>query len=631
MKILIVAPYIELVETCKTALSNQPYDIKIIHGDLHTGLRSAIDVIEKENIDIIISRGGTANLLKNNLSVPVFEIEVSGYDLLRAIYPHVRAEEKLAITGFKNIISGARSISNILGINPIFYQIDPQTDIKSTVIKAREEGVKVIIGDTISVYTARENSIESYLVQSGPESIQSAVDSAVSFYNHMQKEILINKRLVSIMEHTSQGVIYLSTDNRIEMLNSRAEEILKIRRNRIIGELFSSKAVPTGLSNCLEKNINNQLVTLDDMDYFVEILPILTDSIHAATLIFIQSSEHIKDIEGIIRQQLIRRGLVANYNFDSIIAKNSGYRNSIEKAKCYSSTDSTVLLLGETGSGKEVFAQSIHNASVRKKGPFIAVNCAALPDSLLESELFGYVEGAFTGAKKGGKAGLFEMAHKGTIFLDEINDMSSTVQARLLRVLQEKQVMRIGDNRVYDVDIRIIAACNKDLFAETEKGNFRKDLYYRLKILDIEIAPLRKRREDILPLFHHFIIHFRNKYSLDNAVIPEDFLTAIREYSWPGNIRQLRNFAEKVCVLNSLDRDKKQIFQDLLNELKIETSEKPEHSYIMEESVKIEHKSLKQIESELIRNIWERNNRNTSKTARELEIDRVTLRKKLNL
>lgn len=630
MRILIVAPYIELVETCKNTLSDLPYEIQIAHGDLHTGLQVALREIENNSIDIVISRGGTANLLKSNLSVPVFEIEVSGYDLLRTIYPHILTENKIAVIGYPNIISGAKSISSILGISPIFYQIDSQTDIKEKIVTAGLEGAKIIVGDTISVNTAHENGIEGYIVKSGPESIISAVESAVSFYKHMQREILTNKRLGSIIEHTTQGVIYLSADNRIEMLNSKAEEILNVNRRQIIGEYISVGLIPEAFSKSFLNKAGNQLINLNGTDYFLEILPIYTAEVHAATLVFIQSSAHIKNIEGIIRQQLIRKGLVADYNFNSIIAKSQSYTNSIEKAICYSRTDSTILLLGETGSGKEVFAQSIHNASLRKNGPFVAVNCAALPDSLLESELFGYVEGAFTGAKKGGKAGFFEMAHKGTIFLDEINDMSSTVQARLLRVLQEKQVMRIGDNMVFDVDIRIIAACNKDLFAETENGNFRKDLYYRLNILDIEIAPLRNRREDILPLFNFYIKQFSRKYSMDEFQPTPELLQGIREFSWPGNIRQLRNFAEKVSVLASLKQNKDIILGELLDELNNpkELAGKKFRTLELSEADK-RSKTLKELEQEIIIRTWEQNDHNISRTAKELDIDRVTLRKKL--
>ncbi|MCF7915158.1 MAG: sigma 54-interacting transcriptional regulator [Spirochaetaceae bacterium] len=284
-------------------------------------------------------------------------------------------------------------------------------------------------------------------------------------------------------------------------------------------------------------------------------------------------------------------------------------------------------MLGETGSGKEVFAQSIHNNSLRKEGPFVAVNCAALPDSLLESELFGYAEGAFTGARKGGKPGLFEMAHKGTIFLDEVNDMSNTVQARFLRVLQEKQVMRVGDNRLYDVDVRVIAACNKNLFAETEAGTFRKDLYYRLRVLDIEIPPLRERQEDILPLFNSFINYFNEKYSYHPNELPPGLIKAIASARWPGNVRQLRNFAEKVSVLFSLHQDREEIEADLIRELTQDVHHTRDNIQTLPHKDAL---SLKAKKSSIVREAWLKNGQNISETARQLGIDRATVRKHLN-
>ena len=228
---------------------------------------------------------------------------------------------------------------------------------------------------------------------------------------------------------------------------------------------------------------------MGDKDYIVEVYSLQSDIFHSSTIVFLQSTGAIRNKDVLIRKQMIHRGLTAASTFNSIFTKNTRFKKTIEKAQIYSKTISTILLLGETGAGKEIFAQSIHNASSRRDGPFVGVNCAALPDSLLESELFGYAEGAFTGARKGGKPGLFEIAHEGTIFLDEVNDMSKNVQARLLRVLQEKQVMRVGDNKIFDVDVRIIAASNKDLALEAEAGRFRIDLFYRLKVLDIENCP----------------------------------------------------------------------------------------------------------------------------------------------
>ena len=197
------------------------------------------------------------------------------------------------------------------------------------------------------------------------------------------------------------------------------------------------------------------------------------------------------------------------------------------------------MIIGDSGTGKELFAQSIHNDSFRRKYNFVAVNCAAIPDNLLESEMFGYEEGAFTGAKKGGKIGYFELAHRGTIFLDEIGEMPLQLQSKLLRVLEEKKVIRVGSNRNIDIDVRIIAATNKDLFEMVEKGTFREDLYYRLNVLPLFIPNLKDRKEDILPLFYSIAHKMNTNIQLTNEVA--EILT---EYSWRGNVRELRNVVE---------------------------------------------------------------------------------------
>ena len=225
-------------------------------------------------------------------------------------------------------------------------------------------------------------------------------------------------------------------------------------------------------------------------------------------------------------------------------------RMLIAKAIRYAQSDCNVLITGETGTGKELMIQSMHNASRRKDGPFVAINCASLSPDLLESELFGYVEGAFTGAVKGGKAGLFELAHGGTIFLDEIGELPVALQAKLLRVLQEEEVRRVGGSDVIPVDVRVMCATNQDIPALVDKGMFRSDLYYRINLLTINMPPLRKRPGDISKLFRCFIEQFASEMSLSVPTIGDDALSLLRSYAWPGNVRELRNVAQRILILN---------------------------------------------------------------------------------
>jgi len=237
-------------------------------------------------------------------------------------------------------------------------------------------------------------------------------------------------------------------------------------------------------------------------------------------------------------------------SFKEYVGQNSRLKETLVLAAKVARTDSTVLILGESGVGKEVLARAVHNSSRRKGMPMIKVNCAAMPEDLIESELFGYEDGAFTGAKKGGKLGKFELAHSGTIFLDEIGDMSLTMQAKLLRVLQEKEFERVGGNKTIKVDIRVIAATNRDLESMIEQGTFRLDLYYRLNIVPLTLTPLRERKDDLFELAKTFLKQFSGEVGHDLTLSPK-VMRFFQEYDWPGNIRELQNVLEHASIVCS--------------------------------------------------------------------------------
>lgn len=243
-----------------------------------------------------------------------------------------------------------------------------------------------------------------------------------------------------------------------------------------------------------------------------------------------------------------RIGLRVRYCFDDIITNNPAMLQAKHFAKMAAENDSTVLLLGDTGTGKEMFAQAIHNASARSRGPFVAINFGAIPPNLIDTELFGYEEGAFTGAKKGGQPGKFELADGGTIFLDEIGEMPLYTQVTLLRILEDQQITRIGGCKAIPINTRIIAATNKDLRSEVEKGTFRKDLFYRLNVLTIRIPKLADRQTDILLLANHFIRRLNMRLKKNVTKMTREFKDWLETYSWPGNVRELKNLLER-CII----------------------------------------------------------------------------------
>lgn len=311
--------------------------------------------------------------------------------------------------------------------------------------------------------------------------------------------------------------------------------------------------------------MDNQIMRLpNDRMVNANCVPILVDGKPRGVVATLQDIRQVQSSEQKIRLKLHEKGLVAKYTLEDILGSSPEIRKTVRAACSFAATQAAVLICGETGTGKELFAQGIHNASGRREGPFVAINCAAVNSSLLESELFGYEANAFTGASKNGREGLFELAHGGTIFLDEIGEIPRETQVELLRVLQEKEVRRVGGNRVIPVDVRILTATNRNLFREVLEGRFREDLYYRLGVLTLELPPLRARSGDIPLIGLHF---FRRLPGGEDPARQAQFLqllACLGDYPWRGNIRELQNFAERTCILLSCGGDADAILADTL-------------------------------------------------------------------
>ncbi len=293
------------------------------------------------------------------------------------------------------------------------------------------------------------------------------------------------------------------------------------------------------------------MLQFGDTRVLVNVLPVAVKGATASSVATLQDVSHIQAMEEEIRREMYLKGYTAKFNFSDIVARDALTQRTVSLAKRFAATNASILIHGESGVGKEVFAQSIHNASDRRLRPFIAMNCAAIPESLIESELFGYVDGAFTGARKKGKPGIFELAHGGTIFLDEISEMPFHLQARLLRVLQEHEVMRLGDDKIIPIDVRVIAATNRNLEKLTKEGLFRVDLYWRLNVLNLFIPPLRARRSDILPLIDRMLSESEN--CTTHYTISLGCRSFLESYDWPGNVRELKNFCERVSAICEQD------------------------------------------------------------------------------
>jgi transcriptional regulator of acetoin/glycerol metabolism len=446
----------------------------------------------------------------------------------------------------------------------------------------------------------------------------------VAAANAIHKELKlreIDKQKQVILESLSEGIFVLNAEGYVTYQNPAAKRILKVDFN-----LVGKKLEDLGGKNNInfkqiigrQESITGELVDInlsgETVRVSLTVSPMNTAGRNSGMVVVVAERKRIS--------QIINKfvGMKARYSFSDIIGKEKCLLESIQLAQKVADSESTVLITGESGTGKEVFAQAIHNASNRRGGPFVAINCAAIPRDLLASELFGYDEGAFTGARRGGNIGKFELADGGTLFLDEIGDMPLDMQVVLLRVIEERNLVRIGGKKSIPVNVRIIAATHKDLAHEVANNRFRADLYYRLNVINIQLPPLRDRKGDIPLLVNKFasLLQWRE------VRIDSDAQSAIINYSWPGNIRELRNVIESalgqsddgVISLSALPENIRSSTH--LNA----AAEKPAIPRII---------PMKKLESDIIRDALDKCNGNVSLAARQLGISRSTVYRKLGL
>lgn len=357
----------------------------------------------------------------------------------------------------------------------------------------------------------------------------------------LEKATQSESQLGILMGILDIAIIGVDKDNFICSCNEGAEKILNRKSINLIGNSACDilSCVPFGEVRETKQEIRSRLVTVNGEYVNLNITPVIKAENYMGAFAVLQRFKEEEQKQHELRRQLLNKGHKAKYTFDDILGESGAIKKIKEIAKKMAKTNSAVLITGESGTGKELFAHAVHNYSDRKDYPFVAVNCAAIPENLLESELFGYEEGAFTGAKKGGKIGLFEFAHMGTLFLDEIEGMSPALQIKLLRVIQEKEIMKIGGDKVINIDVRIIAATNEELRKLVKENKFRKDLYYRINTLPIMIPPLREREDDVYLLLERF----KTEIGADFKFTPKA-KEAFKMYNWEGNIRELKNYVE---------------------------------------------------------------------------------------
>ena len=641
-KIVFIAPYKELGDlfsvTCRNLNKNIPCEI----GDLQEGVKIASE-LEKMGIDAVISRGGTAIAIKNKVKeLSVIEIQISGFDLIRTIYQAKQETNKIVIAGFEPFTYGIEELGEIMAIDIEVLTLkeawyNQPNLIKDELRKIKEKKYNWLVGDNVSVELAKEIGMHAKLISSGKGALIQAICEAERVANVKRREIEKAKHLRSIIDFAYEGIISIDREGIIDIFNPIAEKIFKIKDYKIVGK--NKNDIPQIMEilknvelDCPEQgkvhNINGEKIVAN-------IIPININNEIVRIVITFEKVTQFQIIEQKIRKELYLKGHIAENNFDDIITKSKVMQDIKQEAKDYAKVNSPIYIYGETGTGKELFAQAIHNESMRKNKPFVAFNCAALSDNLIESELFGYVEGAFTGALKKGKLGLFEQAHEGTIFLDEIGGITFSTQVQLLRVLQEGKIRRIGDDKITPIDVRIIVATNQELKVLVKEKKFREDLYYRINVLNLSIPTLREHNEDIEILTNFFIKKYKHKIGKNVEGISKEAVELLRKYNWPGNVRQLENVVERLIVRTKT----KYITLELVKATveNISTDVKITKNF---ENISIDklsdigfvvpgNESLKNLEDFFIKKAINEENGNREAAAKKLGISRTTLWRKL--
>ncbi|RGZ00399.1 sigma 54-interacting transcriptional regulator [Clostridium sp. AM58-1XD] len=628
-------------EKLKSTLKDKDnLEIRVAHMDVAVEYARGMD---KKEVDVLIARGDTARLMKqSNLPFPVIDIGITDESIVGSI---IAAEEisgtenpSIGIIGLESFVARVRSFFNILRPKVVLYTAKDRKNVQAMVAKAKEDGIDVVIGGDLTCRLAKAAGMKCVMTGTTYELVEAAYNSAVDLQRSIEAERKKNEEINTIFNTVTDGIVSLNEDGAVTTMNRRAEAILDrtggkqgvltmdtvfgAEKSRLIREVMDTGRENTGIA-----------ISFGNRAYAMNVVPVQVDGKNKGCAVTLSSVHELQKMETKIRRGMYLKGNTADYTFDDIQGRSENLKEAVRLAETFAPLQSNVLIIGQTGTGKEMFAQSIHNESDRKDGPFVAVNCGSIPDSLIESELFGYVDGAFTGAKKGGKMGLFELAHNGTIFLDEISEMSLQGQVRLLRVIQEQQVRRVGSDTVIPVNVRIIAACNTNLKQMVAEQRFRKDLYYRLSVLVLQLPELRRRQGDVGLLAEFFIKGYNQKFS-KQVRLSEEAKEAMEQLEWDGNIRQLRNFCERIsAVCPDGEADADFIYENYRSSYSFDQLDMSPAAEGRKDGSSGSREPLagskKKVSEEQLRELMKKYKGSRTKAAAELQISRTTLWKYL--
>nr|WP_312377395.1 propionate catabolism operon regulatory protein PrpR [Delftia acidovorans] len=526
-------------------------EIEVVDGSFDEALAIARDRVARGSVDAFVSAGSNASLLRAGQQAPVATIQLTGFDLLQALIRARRIAVRVGVVMYGHTLPELDAVKDLLNIEISQHAYQTPGDARQCFEALRSAGYEVIVGSSLVVELAEEAGLHGLLAYS-LASIRQGLDDALELARVARLEAGRYEQLHSVLHNLQEAVVAVDHQDRITAINPPMQQLLGGPALRLEGQPLQVLAPALSLRATLDSGQQERAVALRfaQRDWVAHRTPIREHGRTVGAALTLYDARSIQDADTSLRRLQRHQQHSARHGFEGLAGSSAALQQAIASARRFAGTDLSVLITGETGVGKEVFAQAMHNHGKRASRPFVAVNCASFPEALLESELFGHEEGAFTGARRGGKPGLIEAAHTGTLFLDEIGDMPLPLQTRLLRVLQEREIMRLGATAPVPIDVRVIAATHQPLAELITRQRFRQDLYYRLNTLRLHLPPLRERREDIsqlaLPLVSACLRRLGSPLDAGTALAP--LLPRLQAYDWPGNVRELENIAERIAV-----------------------------------------------------------------------------------
>ena len=536
----------ELQSRAQVEVAHHAFDEAVMHVRVQ---------IARQHCDVVVASGSNGAYLRSHLSVPVVLVKVGGYDLMTALSRARALSSRIAVVLHRSVSAELLHFAALFGISLELRAYETADDARHRIKELAGLGIEVVVGAGMVAELAEQAGLAGVFLYS-LDSVREAMEDALAIALAQRDEKSRRTQLDSVLQHLSDGVIAVDMGGRITAVNPAALRMLGLVGQPARGALGKrlDQICPSLEAHTVLTRGTPELGRVDELfgrSLLVDCTPLYDGGQQTGAVFTLHTQEPLEHAVSKLRAHKHRRSLSARYQLGQLVAESAVMRDLVKRCEILArSSDATVLIEGESGSGKEVVAQGIHHASRRRLQPFVAINCGAFTESLLETELFGYEEGAFTGARRQGKAGLFEAAHGGTLFLDELGEMPLQLQTRLLRALQEKEITRVGGVDAIPVDVRVMAATHRDLSAMLRAGTFREDLFYRIHILQVVVPPLRERPVDVQALAARLLPEALGRVGLAHLAEAalQAALPALQAHLWPGNVRELENVTERLAM-----------------------------------------------------------------------------------